>query len=87
MADAGRMADHIWAAFEQPIHGIPGRFGFDRDPGGIFYAANGSYNATYTCNTWAADTLRSGGVPVHSAGVIFAGQLTDQLETVSDPVH
>jgi uncharacterized protein (TIGR02117 family) len=85
-AGASRMADHIWAAFERPIVAIPGRFGFDREPGGIFYAANGAYNATYTCNTWAADTLRAGGIPVHSSGVIFAGQLTNQLGTVSNPV-
>ena len=86
-AGAGRLADYIWAAFEQPIKGIPGRFGFDRDPGGIFYAAGGSYSATYTCNTWTADALRAGGIPVSSAGVVFAGQLTSQLEPMSDTVR
>jgi len=90
LPDHGRGApgvDYIWAAFEQPIKGIPGRFGFDRDPGGIFYAANGTYSGTYTCNTWTADALRAGGIPVNSTGVIFAGQLTNQLEAVSDRVH
>ncbi len=86
-AGAGRMADHIWAAFERPIVAIPGRFGFDRDAGGIFYAANGTYDATYTCNTWAADALRAGGVPVHSAGVVFAGQLTNQLAARFDRLN
>jgi uncharacterized protein (TIGR02117 family) len=86
-AGARHMADYIWAAFEQPIKGIPGRFGFDRDPGGIFYAAHGTYSGTYTCNTWAADALRAGGIPVTSAGVVFAGQLTKQLNAVSDKVH
>jgi len=81
------MADYISAAIEQPVDAIPGRLGFDRDPGGIFYAANGTYNATYTCNTWAADALRAGGIPVNSAGVVFAGQLTNQLAARSDTGH
>ena len=86
-AGVQHMADYIWAAFDQPINGIPGRFGFDRDPGGIFYAAHGTYSATYTCNTWTADALRAGGIPVTSAGVVFAGQVTNQLDAVSDRVH
>jgi uncharacterized protein (TIGR02117 family) len=81
------MSDYIWAAFEQPIKGIPGRFGFDRDPGGIFYAAHGTYSATYTCNTWTADALRAGGIPVNSAGVVFAGQLTNQVEALPATVN
>jgi uncharacterized protein (TIGR02117 family) len=86
-AGAGKLADYIWATFEQPVNGIPGRFGFDRDPGGIFYAAHGTYSATYTCNTWTADALRAGGIPVASAGVVFAGQLTNRLDAVSNTVH
>jgi uncharacterized protein (TIGR02117 family) len=86
-AGARHVADYIWAALEQPIKGIPGRFGFDRDPGGIFYAANGTYSGTYTCNTWTADALRAGGIPVHSTGVVFAGQLTNQLEALPETVH
>lgn len=81
------MADYIWAAFEQPPRRMPGRFGFDPDAGAVLYAANGTYSATHTCNTWTADALRAGGIPVNSAGVVFAGQLTDQLGAPEDPGH
>ena len=31
------------------------------------------------CNTWAAQVLKAAALPIHSAGVIFAGQLWGQV--------
>jgi uncharacterized protein (TIGR02117 family) len=46
--------------------------------GSAFYAAIPKYSALHTCNTWAAQTLQSADLPIHSAGVEFAGQLWSQ---------
>jgi Protein of unknown function (DUF2459) len=47
--------------------------------GGYYFAARPRYSALHTCNTWVAQTLRAGEFPVHSAGVVFAGQLWTQV--------
>src|SRR6195952_1403832 len=43
--------------------------------GSAFYAAQGSYNAFFTCNTWTAETLRAGGLAIPASGVVFASQV------------
>ncbi len=43
-------------------------------PGSVFYAARGTYDAFDTCNTWTAEMLHAGGLPMPTAGVLFAGQ-------------
>ena len=43
--------------------------------GSLYFAAQGEYSAIHTCNTWVAEVLRAGALPVHPAGVIFAGQI------------
>jgi Protein of unknown function (DUF2459) len=47
--------------------------------GSLYYAASARYSAFHTCNTWAAEALRAGDLPVHSRGVIFASQLWSQV--------
>lgn len=74
-----RLSNHIWAALEKSPDGTPRRLAAGPDPGSVFYVATGTYSATYTCNTWTAESLRAGGIPVNPAGVVFAGQVTDQL--------
>jgi Protein of unknown function (DUF2459) len=51
--------------------------------GSVYYAASAGYSALHTCNTWAAQTLRTGDVPVRSRGVIFAGQLWSQVRKLA----
>ena len=54
-----------------------------QDPGpyedSMYLPAAMKYSALHTCNTWVAEALRAGGFHVHSAGVIFAGQLWPQV--------
>ncbi len=76
-----RLSDHIWAAIEKSSDGTPRRLAAGPHPGSVFFAATGTYSATYTCNTWTAESLRVGGVPVTSAGVVSASQVTDQLRS------
>jgi hypothetical protein len=47
--------------------------------GSLYFAATPRYSAFHTCNTWAAESLAAAALPIHSAGVIFAGQLWAQV--------
>ena len=44
----------------------------------VYFLATRKYSAFHTCNTWGAEALRAAGFHVHTAGVIFAGQLWTQ---------
>jgi hypothetical protein len=46
--------------------------------GSVYFLAVPKYSALHTCNTWGAEALRAAGFHVHTAGVIFAGQLWSQ---------
>lgn len=47
--------------------------------GSLYFSAVPKYSAVHTCNTWAAEGLKAGGLPIQSAGVVFAGQLWTQV--------
>jgi Protein of unknown function (DUF2459) len=47
--------------------------------GSLYFAATPRYSALHTCNTWAAQSLAAAALPIHSAGVLFAGQLWVQV--------
>ncbi len=44
----------------------------------VYYAAVPQYSALHTCNTWVAEALQAGDEPIHTRGVILAGQLWSQ---------
>jgi hypothetical protein len=45
----------------------------------LYYAASARYSGFHTCNTWAAEALRAGDLPIRARGVLFAGQLWSQV--------
>jgi hypothetical protein len=47
--------------------------------GSVFFDATPKYSAIHTCNTWAAEVLAAGALPIRSAGVVFAGQLWKEV--------
>jgi hypothetical protein len=53
--------------------------------GSLYYAARQRYSALHTCNTWAAEALRAGDLPVPVRGVIFAGQLWPAVHKLGQP--
>jgi hypothetical protein len=57
----------------------PRRIGTGPYPESVFYASTGTYNLSHTCNTWTAEALRVTGLPVTATGVVFAGQVLDEL--------
>jgi uncharacterized protein (TIGR02117 family) len=81
-AGIDRLLNFLWAAFEKSADGTTRRLAAGPGPGSIFYAATGTYSSSYTCNTWTAEGLRIAGVAVTPSGVVFAGQLTDQLRSL-----
>ena len=51
--------------------------------GSLYFTATSRYSAFHTCNTWVAEALEAAALPIHSAGVIFAGQLWSQVRHLS----
>ena len=49
-------------------------------PGSVYFAATTKYSALRTCNTWVAQALRISGLPIHSGGVVFAGQVWSRVQ-------
>ena len=82
-AGLDRLSGYLWTAFEKSADGTRHRLAAGPGPGSIFFAATGTYSSSYTCNTWTAEGLRVAGVLVTPAGVVFAGELTDQLRSLS----
>ncbi|MGA8759055.1 MAG: DUF2459 domain-containing protein [Stellaceae bacterium] len=78
-AGAVHLAWFLWESIAKDARGTPIRAGDGPYPQGIFYAATGIYDASNTCNTWTANALRTAGLPVTAAGVVFASQVLKQL--------
>ncbi len=72
----------VWESLEQDPPGAVRPYMPGQLPGNVYYASTLTYYGFYTCNTWTAEALQRAGQPVHSGGVLFAGQVWDQ---VNDP--
>jgi uncharacterized protein (TIGR02117 family) len=66
---------NIWHEFELSSTGEPMLLADGPYPGSVFYAAQHTYDGFYTCNTWTALILRTGGLPMSATGVLFAAQV------------
>ena len=49
-----------------------------------YYESVQRYSALHTCNTWAAEALKSADLPVSSSGVDFAWQLWEQVRRLEN---
>jgi uncharacterized protein (TIGR02117 family) len=74
-AGLARIEEAIWHEIERSAAGEPIWLADGPYPGSVFYAARDTYDGLYTCNTWTAETLRTGGLPMPATGVLFAGQV------------
>ena len=70
-----QIEDAIWRELELSPSGHPTTLAEGPYPGSVFFAARDTYDGFYTCNTWTADTLHVGGLPVPATGVLFSGQV------------
>src|SRR5271165_1584522 len=53
-------------------------------PGRLERTCHPALHSFHTCNTWTAEALRAVGLPVNAAGVVFAGQVLDQLPPLAE---
>jgi uncharacterized protein (TIGR02117 family) len=74
-----RLSRLLWDDVAKNAGGSPQAIGAGPYPGSVFYASVGTYDLGHTCNTWTAEALAAAGLPVDPAGVVFAGQLLNQL--------
>ncbi len=81
-AGAANMADFVWRSIRTGADGAPQKLRPGINPGSMFYAASGSYDAFATCNTWSASGLRAAGLPIDDA-VIFAEDVMAQVRRVA----
>ncbi len=65
----------LWHELELSAAGEPMLLANGPYEGSVYYAARDTYYGLYTCNTWTAEILRAGGLPMPAAGVLFAGQV------------
>jgi hypothetical protein len=79
---AARIEAAVWRELDKSPDGTSVLLADGPYPGSVFYAARDTYDGLYTCNTWTADTLRAGGLPV-PAGVLFVGQVMDAVRSIS----
>jgi hypothetical protein len=73
----------LWQAFAQTPEGTPRYIAQGNFPGSLFYQASSRYGLLHTCNTWSAEALAAGGLPVHPAGIIFSGTLDERVRVLS----
>jgi len=65
----------LWSYFAKDRNGRPLLLAAGPYSGSLFYASGGTYTLAHTCNTWTAEALSAGGLPVSGSGVLFAGQI------------
>jgi uncharacterized protein (TIGR02117 family) len=82
-----RLSQFLWDYLAVDKEGPPRRIGAGPYPQSVFYASTGTYNLAHTCNTWTAEALRVAGLPVNTAGVVFAGQVLDQLPPILEALR
>lgn len=80
-----RMIDFLSQSFDRPkstgrAPARPGLYPYSR-----FYLSTRKFSVLNTCNTWVAQALETGGLPVSSSRVITAGQLSEQLDKMRAP--
>jgi uncharacterized protein (TIGR02117 family) len=81
-----RLSELLWSFLTADDEAVPRRIGTGPYPESAFYASAGTYNLSHTCNTWTAEALRVAGLPVSTAGVVFANQVLDQVQPLLEPV-
>lgn len=78
-----RIEATVWQQFEKTRAGEPATLGDGPYLGSAYYAAIGTYDAFNTCNTWTAEMLHAGGLPVPTSGVLFVGQVMGMARAIA----
>jgi hypothetical protein len=78
-----RVATFVWEYFDKDLSSEARRIADGPYLGSAFYSSVGIYDAVHTCNTWTAEVLQAGGLPVTTIGVLLAGQVMDQVRRLA----
>ncbi len=78
-----RLARFVWDDLEKDALGAPRVLTDGPYPGSVFYASSATYTLGYTCNTWTATGLRTAGLPIDPAGVLFVHQAMDRARAAA----
>jgi hypothetical protein len=79
--------DFIWQSLQPDANGAVSPYMQGKYAGNTYYASSKTYYGFYTCNTWTAEALQAGGFPVHSGGVLFSGQVWEQVRALPPPAN
>lgn len=78
-----RLDAFLWSYLRKSHNGQPQFLAPGPYSGSLFYAAAGTYDASFTCNTWTVEALRVAGLPVSPDGVVFAGQVMARVRALA----
>jgi len=84
IASTDRIEAAIWQELEKSPDGAARLLANGPYGGSLFFAARGTYDALDTCNTWTADILHAGGLPVSATGVLFSGQVMGMARAIAE---
>ena len=73
----------LWSYLRKDSSGQPQLLAPGPYPGSLFYAAAGTYDATFTCNTWTAEGLHFAGLPISASDVVFSRQVMDRARALA----
>jgi hypothetical protein len=77
-AQARRLEDFVWNSLASHA-GVASSLAPGPYSGSLYYDSTVRYSGLHTCNTWTAAGLEAAGLPVHSFGVEFSGQVWRQV--------
>ncbi len=78
-----RIAALIWQGMQKQPDGTARRLAGGPDDASVLYAATETYSGLHTCNSWTARLLHEAGLPVDPNGVLFTGQVMDQVRQIA----
>ena len=79
----GRLSEFVSSSFSRPDRSIPAQSRPGLVPHSRFYPAAGRFSILRTCNTWAAEALKSAGLHISPGYVITAASLARQIRPYS----
>jgi uncharacterized protein (TIGR02117 family) len=82
---ARAVQDFIWDSVAKDAGGTVSTYARGPYDGSAYFAAVPRYSGFHTCITWAAEALRSGGLPIRSRMTWVAGQLWRQVRKLQPP--
>ena len=81
-AQARRLEEYVWNTLATE-NGVATALAPGPYEGSLYYGSTLRYSGFHTCNTWTAAGLQAAGLPIHSFGVEFSGQVWRQVERLT----